>query len=255
MPQLAYEMSGDGAPVVLLHGLTFDRTSWRPIVERLRGRVSSVAFDLPAHGESGGAPLPLDRVAALVHSDLDELGIEQPLVVGHSMSGGLATMYAAAYPVRGAVFVDATPYLHPFVELVHRLEPALRGDAFAETFARVYQPSMGLHLVAPEVMPAQRVRQDVVVGYWEELLSSDPDVFQARVDRLLDAIRVPVLGVFGHELASPERVRLARVGAELEEWAGRGHFVHLAEPDRFAERLLAFTARCETDALADQLAR
>jgi len=37
--RLAYDDEGAGTPVVLLHGLTFDRRSWRPIIERLDGSV------------------------------------------------------------------------------------------------------------------------------------------------------------------------------------------------------------------------
>ncbi len=39
--RLAYEVEGAGTPVVFLHGLTFDRRTWRPIVERLGGSVPS----------------------------------------------------------------------------------------------------------------------------------------------------------------------------------------------------------------------
>jgi pimeloyl-ACP methyl ester carboxylesterase len=60
--RLAYDDEGAGTPVVLLHGLTFDRRSWRPIIERLGGSVRSIAVDLPAHGESGGAPVPVEQV-------------------------------------------------------------------------------------------------------------------------------------------------------------------------------------------------
>src|SRR4051794_6971107 len=106
-PKLAYDIDGDGVPVVFLHGLTFDRRSWRPIVERLDGSVRSIAIDLPAHGDSPGVPAPLEAVAAQVHELLTSLAVERPIVVGHSMSGGLAWIYAAAYPTRGVVFVDS----------------------------------------------------------------------------------------------------------------------------------------------------
>ena len=86
--RLAYDDEGAGTPVVLLHGLTFDRSTWRPIIERLDGSVRSLAIDLPAHSESGGTPAPLEEVAAQVHELLDSLGVERPIVVGHSMSAG-----------------------------------------------------------------------------------------------------------------------------------------------------------------------
>src|SRR5215211_4566225 len=98
---LAAQVSGQGTPVVFLHGLTFDRTAWRPIVDRLGERVLSIAFDLPGHGRSSGSGLAFEDVASMIRARLDELGVERPVVVGHSMSGGLALAYAAAHPVRG----------------------------------------------------------------------------------------------------------------------------------------------------------
>jgi pimeloyl-ACP methyl ester carboxylesterase len=61
---LAYDDVGTGTPVVFLHGLTFDRRTWQPIVVRLDGSVRSIAIDLPAHGESAGVPAPHDEIAA-----------------------------------------------------------------------------------------------------------------------------------------------------------------------------------------------
>ncbi len=57
---LAYETAGTGTPVVLLHGLTFDRTSWRPIVDELDAAVHTIAIDLPAHGDSPGPPTSIE---------------------------------------------------------------------------------------------------------------------------------------------------------------------------------------------------
>jgi pimeloyl-ACP methyl ester carboxylesterase len=257
---LAYDVSGHGVPVVLLHGLTFDRRSWDPIVDRLGddvqcigvdlpGHGESIAVDLPRHGESGGSGVPLERLAALLHRQLETLGIDRPVVVGHSMSGGLAMLYAAEHPVRGAVSVDSPLDIRRFAGLVRSLEPALRGPEFSETFERVFQTSMGLDLLAPDVRAAvlagQRVDRDLVMSYWAQLLETDPEAMQARVDRYAASIAVPVLMVFGREPAPSDRERLALVqDAECELWDGLGHFVHLAAPDRFAERLRAFVERC-----------
>ena len=169
------------------------------------------------------------------------------------MFAGLALTYAAAHPALGAVTVDARPDVRPFAVLLRRLDPALRGDAFAETFHGVFEASMGLDLIRPPNARGRprrsRIGQELVVGDWTELLTSEPEVVQARIDRLLEAIDVPVLAVFGREPEPTDRERLARIpDAACEVWPDHGHFVHLVEPNRFADRLLAFVEHCETTA-------
>jgi pimeloyl-ACP methyl ester carboxylesterase len=246
---LAFEEHGAGVPVVFLHGLTFDRGTWRPIIDRLGVGVHSIAVDLPGHGATGGAPCDLDDVAGRLRALVDQLGVERPVVVGHSMSGGVAAIYAAAHPVRGAVIVDNSLDIRPFVELVQRLEAALRGPDFARAFEG-FQQSMSIDRV-PEplrelVLASQDVRQDVVLGYWDQVLRTPAAELQAWIDRIIATVNVPFLYVFGHELAAGERRHLetSMPSAEVEVWPDRGHFVHLAEPDRFAARLRSFIEKC-----------
>ena len=246
--RLAYDDEGAGTPVVFLHGLTFDRRSWRPIIDRLGDSVRSIAIDLPAHGESRGAPPTVEQVPARLHELLAALAAERPIMVGHSMSGGLAAMYASAYPTRGLVFVDNGPDIRPFAQLVHRLEPALRGPGFAEVWP-TFENSLGLERI-PEpvrslVLATHEVNQDVVIAYWEMALRSDPAELQAWIDTVMAKLDVPCLGVFGRLITDSERERFERLpDAELEEWAGDGHFVHLVDPDRFATRLRQFVDHC-----------
>jgi pimeloyl-ACP methyl ester carboxylesterase len=241
---IAFDDAGTGVPVVFLHGLTFDRRTWRPILERLGGSIRSIVIDLPAHGESDGAPAALEVVAEQVHDLLVSLDVEPPVVVGHSLAGALAFVYASAYSTAGVVTIDQGIDVQPFAELVGRLEPALRGPGFADVWAR-FESSLGLERIPePErslVLETHVVRQEVVVGYWEPLMQADPVELQASIDAQIARIDVPCLAVFGRRLMDGQRERLERLPAvQIEEWDGDGHFVHLVDPDRFAVRLRAF---------------
>src|SRR5262245_42013849 len=200
---LAYEIHGAGIPVVFLHGLTFDRTAWRPIIERLGEGVQVMAVDLPGHGESEGPPERVEELAEHVHELVAALGIDRPILVGHSMGGSLVFPYSGNHPTLGIVDVDSGLDVRQFVALVKQLEPALRGPGFDAVFER-FQESMGIDRV-PEpyrslVLGAQRVRRDVVLGYWDELFRADADELQRRIDEALPGLDVPCLAVFGRPL-------------------------------------------------------
>jgi len=245
--RLTYDIRGEGTPIVLLHGLTFDRTTWRPITERLGDGVKTIAIDLPAHGESPAPAVRLDELAERIHDLLGSLALDTPLVVGHSIGGSLALLYAGHFPARGVVCVDQPQDVRAFSALLKQLEPVLRGPGFASAFER-FQESMAIDRV-PEpsrslVYASQRIDQDVVVGYWDEVLRSEAGALQARIDDGLATIDVPVLAVFGRAFPDGGDHGLARVrDLELEEWPGLGHFPHLVEPDRFTERLREFIDR------------
>jgi pimeloyl-ACP methyl ester carboxylesterase len=267
---LAYDIDGTGVPVVLLHGLTFNRRTWRPIVERLgasvrgqidgdaahRASVRSIAIDLPAHGDSGGTPGALDAVVAQLRELLEAVEVEAPIVVGHSMSGAFACLYAATYPTLGVAVIDNGPDIRPFAQLARHLEPVLRGPGFADAW-QAFEASLGIERL-PEPMRAlvlanHDVKQDVVLGYWETMLQTDPSELQAWIDATFSKITVPFLGVFGRPVTDAERERLDRLpDLQIEEWVGDGHFVHLVDPDRFAGRLRTFVEHCAAPARPHQ---
>ena len=246
---LAYDIEGTGTPVVFLHGLTFDRRTWRPVIDLLDGAVTSIAIDLPAHGDSGGEPASLDRGAERIHRLLHSLGIERPVVAGHSMAAGVAGLNASAHPARGIVLADQATEILPFAQMLHQAAPMLRGPAFGQAWPGS-ENSLGLDRI-PEpartlVLDTHKVNHDVVLGYWDQVLNTEPAELQAWVDDTVARIQIPCLAVFGRPATDGERERLGRLpDAQLEEWPGDGHFVHLVDPGRFAARLRTFVGHCD----------
>jgi pimeloyl-ACP methyl ester carboxylesterase len=241
----------DRPPLVLLHGLTFDRDSWRTTLHELAdidpGR-QILLLDLPGHGKSPDQlPHSLDHVVGLVRDAVDEAGLAAPVVVGHSMSGGLASVYAANYPSRGVVNVDAAPEIASFARLLQSMDEQIRGPGFPAVWAMMEKswrtdllPLESRTLVASNSHPAQ----DLVVSYWDELLTGDPDAVQESVHdalRRIAAAGVGYLLILGAEPAAGLVEHLSDVVPQvtIEVWAGTGHFPHLAHPRRFAALLAA----------------
>jgi pimeloyl-ACP methyl ester carboxylesterase len=98
------EECGAGAPVVLLHGLTGSRAYLRPFAERLARTHHVLALDLPGHGGSDMVePFSFAAAARLMADAAGLLGVERPVVIGHSFGAPLAVAWAAERPVAGVV--------------------------------------------------------------------------------------------------------------------------------------------------------
>jgi len=115
--QLHLNCTGSGGPtVVLMSGLGGNSTGWARIAPAVADTTRICAYDRAGQGWSEDAAGPQDGVAAAndLHSLLDAAGEDGPfVVVGHSIGGDYAMVYADRYPeqVAGMVLLDATsPY-------------------------------------------------------------------------------------------------------------------------------------------------
>src|SRR3954454_24230741 len=93
-PRLAYDRTGRGEPLVLVHGQGFSRRCWDPIIDMLAADRDVIAVDLPGHGESprqtkGTGSAPRDLAVAVVEL-LDELDLPTVHVAGNSTGGWVA---------------------------------------------------------------------------------------------------------------------------------------------------------------------
>lgn len=246
MTALAHDDTGDGAPIVFLHGITCDRSNWVPVVELLADRFRCVNVDLPGHGESPrtGAYDVFSQAAAVVEF-IEALGLDRPLVVGHSYGAFIATLVGTMAPVRGVVNVDQALDFAAFHEQVRPFEARLRGDDFDAAFAE-FVTGLRIDLIPEErrALAAMRPDREVVLGVWETVFDSPAADLNAMVEPALSSYPVPYLAVFGSTISTEER-RLQELVPEvvIEEWDGLGHFVMLADPDRTAQRLADFADR------------
>ncbi len=254
-PGLACDVSGDGPPVVFLHGIGGSRQNWERQAAALQPSFTTMAWDARGYGDSDDYVGPLDfsdfghDLARL----LDHFEIERAHLVGLSMGARILMDFAPSYLDRVATltlcdcFYGFENALSPekqaeYIEL--REKPLREGKTFADLAPRLIDS-----LVSPNASAAAR----------EELRES---ILRLRVDSYLKTLRasvtfnqadelgqlaVPVQLIFGSEdrLTPPsigeEMVELLP-NAELEVLDGAGHLSNLEDPDGFNRILSAFLA-------------
>ena len=105
----------DPTPIVLIHGTSASLHTWDGWVAALSPHRRVVRMDLPGFGLTGPAPdgdYSMARYTGFMRDLLDLLNIDQAVLAGNSLGGGIAWQTALAHPtrVRQLVLVDATGY-------------------------------------------------------------------------------------------------------------------------------------------------
>jgi len=108
MSTLSSSRSGDGPPLVLVHGLGARRSSWDPVLTGLAAAREVVTVDLPGHGETPplSGTLTLDRLVEALHAFLDGQGLRDADLVGSSMGARMVLELARQGVGRHVVALD-----------------------------------------------------------------------------------------------------------------------------------------------------
>jgi pimeloyl-ACP methyl ester carboxylesterase len=107
--RMHYICAGSGEPtLVLAAGVGGGALDWSEVMPALAQEHRVCAFDRLGQDWSDPAPQPREFASAAdeLHAALEQLEITKPVLVGHSLGGALAQLYAARYPVAGLVLVD-----------------------------------------------------------------------------------------------------------------------------------------------------
>ena len=238
--------AGDGQPLLFLHdSWTY---CWLPIHDRLAARYHVV---LPIHpGFAGSSGFDeLDRMEDLVFhylNSLEVLGFEQPILMGASLGGWLATEFAIRYAgmLRALILVDAlglrvpgAPTTDVFRLDVERMRAALFADATAPL----------AHDLVPHTPPREAIeamlkaRQVLARFAWQF-----PD--NPRLAGYLYRVKCPTLIVWGERdgvvpVSHGQVYQRAIVDAALAVLPACGHLPHVEQPEAVANTVLNYLER------------
>jgi pimeloyl-ACP methyl ester carboxylesterase len=190
------EWSREGVPLVFVHGFGNDAHVWDDVAPAVAPYYRVLALDLRGHGDSDRDPeARYDYDAHL--SDLEAvtaaLGIDRFVLVGHSLGGRVAMLFAGRHPERmaGLVIVDSAPDLDArgTVRITLDLQRGGDGPSFAseseyrELLARNY-PAARPEVLRRMARQGLRTRAD---GRFEPKL--DPAWFRRRSEASEQAMR------------------------------------------------------------------
>ncbi|MFF9627924.1 alpha/beta fold hydrolase [Streptomyces fradiae] len=259
---IAYEVAGDGPLVVLAHGMGDHRDAYRAVVPRLVAAGYRVAaVDLRGCGESSTdwpdwsrAAIAGDLLAVIRH-----LG-GPAVLVGHSISGGAATIAAAREPELVGAVVELAPFT--------RRQTVGWGDLRSRRWRQGMLRLLGatvlgsvplwrsyLEAAYPGVRPAHFAeRLDRVEAMLREpgrmkALRAMGRTTPADAGAQLGRVRCPVLVVMGTDdpdWADPRAEGAAVVGelppglGRLDMIEGAGHYPHDQYPDQVVSLMLSF---------------
>jgi len=263
--------TGNGRPLLLLHGWPEFWFTWEPVMTRLADRFRLIAPDLRGFGDSDkptGPYAPHDHASDLLEL-VNKLAIERIGVVGHDVGGAAMQPLARLAPERftGLFFFD-----FPYPGIGSRM-------GAPDSLIEIWYQSFNQMPMAPALVGANRETCKAYIGHFLRHWAWRKDAFKVVVDIFVDNFLKPgnLEGGFAHykgthagriAMMKGEAPRLPQIGipacvrwAEHDPvlpyaWADRlsetfadldfaqfpdvGHFPHREDPDRAAEEISSF---------------
>jgi pimeloyl-ACP methyl ester carboxylesterase len=256
--EIAYWTSGNGPPLVMVHGVTADHSRWTPLLSLLEPHATICAMDRRGRGASGDQPDYLlarefEDVAAVV-SDVAQRAGQAVDLYGHSF-GGLCAFGAAALSsqVRRLVLYEGWPSVDP---RAHDLRPDLEEqldallaqgdrDAVVELIFRELGGLNDEQIATYRALPAWGARIAAAHTVTREIHACREGAFDARQ---ATKIRAPTLLVRGSESSDPAVADLDTIAAALPDaetvvLEGQGHVADVLAPELFSKPVLEFLRR------------
>lgn len=235
----AFEVfSGQGPPLLLIHGLLSSRWQWQPNLGALSRISSPVVFELWGHGRSAA---PVDDAAYTVSSYLDafesirrQLGADRWFVCGQSYGAGLAIHYALRHSDRtlGLIFTNSRSALAP--GRLHQPRDGLRAASRAELETLPFHPKYARRFPADLKKEMMREAQLLDVAAVGKGISMTLLELSAREH--FGSLAVPTLLINGkwEKAFQPDRDFAVRTlpGLEVADLDG-GHSINIEAADAF----------------------
>ena len=250
---------GSGYPVLFIHGIPTSGQLWSGIIDKLLGRFTCLAVDLPGLGRTPKEHYGVNQLEALADR-IEQIRVEQNIekwhVVGHDAGSAVAVHYAYRFQEHVDRLALLSPAVFPELKPFH-LFRIIRRPVVGELLAPVVN-AIFWHVAMRYAMEQHRAELSAVVedfhapfsgplGAWRlmsVLRFGDPSEVLASIPAMLPQLLVPTLIFQGsRDKAVPKRFA-QRASALIPQskviTVDSGHFIPLNNPEVVAAELLQF---------------
>lgn len=252
--RIAYRRVGVGQPIVLLHGAPLDSRSWTWMTPALAADFTVIAWDAPGFGRS--APVP-ERWRAPDYADalagfLTAIGVERPILVGHSFGSivALASLERHRVVASGLVLIGAYAGWAgslPPEEVSKRLQAFLTmadlGDAYdPKSYPGFFSDLIPVDREAATISMMRENNRPAAVRVAGHVAA------ETDLRAMLPSIDIPTLLLHGDAdarspLSAAMAIHTAIPGSEIELLRGLGHACIVEDPDACSDAIRRFAER------------
>lgn len=263
---LNYRKSGHGSPLVILHGLYGASDNWISVARKLEGQFTVYIPDLRNHGQSPHTSThTYQDMADDLYQFFSDHHLSAATILGHSMGGKLAMMFAAEYPelITGLIIADIAPKNYnsenkPFKTV---LEHETILGLMEELNLVAVSSRKEIDYFLSEKLKDSSLRQFLIKnihrdkeGYFEwkinvPVLKHALHAITSDVSREWFADRLPILsypvtfirGLNSDYISDQDFLAIKAIypEARLIDIPGAGHWLHAEQPEKFIEAVLS----------------
>lgn len=251
--KLQHKISGNGPPVIILHGLFGMLDNWRSIARMLEGNYQCILVDLRNHGRSPHhEEMNFQVMAADIKELMDDLDIDEAIIIGHSMGGKVAMQFAIDHPDRVSklivIDIAAKAYQPHHDDVITAIESVIPSEikerSEAEQILRSYlghdEATVQFLMKNLNRMPEGgfewKANMPVILDHYEEILES------IRSDTPIDKPALFIRGALSGSLKDEDwpEIKSLFPQAQLITIANAGHWVHADQPEALISALRTF---------------
>lgn len=252
---ISYDDTGNGRPLVFLHGYLEAKEVWQPLTEILSREYRIIAIDLPGHGASGitGEVHTMEYIAEAAREVIRDAGTDRVIIIGHSLGGYAALAFTAMYPENLAGYVLF--HSHPYADTPEAMEKRNREISLVRAGKKdlMYPGNVSMMFAEEnfEIMAE-------AVDRFKRIASGNPgegiiallNGMKARPSRkdVVEGGVVPLLWILGrHDRYFSPRKALGDIklpmNAEVEILESSGHLGFIEETEKSARLIAGFARR------------